>query len=284
MTEALLPSVDLNGISAGNFIRQPLISYTYKFGGGYALSAGIENPRPDYITYTSAPAVGSPNYVYNGRDANALSSSGGKPNRPDFIARIQYTFADKSMVGMSAIQRDLSVKYNNGNAVADGRKYVANGYGANITGKVMLTKENFVTGGYIFGRGLGQYIIEMAGRSAILSDINNTANALANRRYRALPMYQAWLGYSHSWNKQFQTNLGVSYSELRTKLNATRSPVNSWIDPGLDKSFTRASINTIYKPENNMEVGLEYMFIKRLSTLKYKAIGNRYQFAMSYKF
>lgn len=288
MTDASLPSVDLNGIAAGNFIRQPLVSYTYKFGNGYALSFAAESPKPDFITYNSAPAIvaagAAPNYTYNGRDSLSPSANGGKPNRPDFVARIQHNFANKSMLGMSVIQRDLSVKYNVNQAVADGRKYVANGYGANITGKLMLTKDDFITGGYIFGRGLGQYIIEMAGRSAILSDIANNANALANRHYRAIPMYQVWLGYSHSWNKQFQTNVGFSYSELRTKLSSTRLPVNSWIDPGLDKDFTRASINTIYKPENNMEVGLEYMFIKRQSTLKYKAIGNRYQLAMSYKF
>lgn len=283
MAETLLPSVDLNGLNAGNLIRQPLISYTYKFGNGYALSAGIENPRPDYITYTSAPAANTANYAYNGRDGIS-PNNGGKPTRPDFIAKIQHTFSDKSVVGMSVIQRDLSIKYNVDNAITDGRKYTANGYGANITGKLMLNKDNFLTAGYIFGRGLGQYIIEMAGRSAIFSDIANNANAKANRRYRALPMYQAWLGYSHTWNKQFQTNVGFSYAELKTKLNATRSPVNSWIDPGLDKDFTRILLNTVYKPENNMEVGLEYMFIKRQSTLKYKAIGNRYQLAMSYKF
>lgn len=282
MAETLLPSVDLNGLNAGNLIRQPLISYTYKFSNGYALSAGIENPKVDYITYNSAPGAGNANYVYNGRDGLAPSAGGGKPTRPDFVARLQHTFADKSVVGLSVIQRDLSVKYNANNAAVDGKKYVANGYGANITGKLMLNKDNFLTAGYIFGRGLGQYIIEMAGRSAILSDIRDNANTLASRRYRTLPMYQVWLGYSHSWNKQFQSNVGFSYAELRTGSN--RSPVNSWIDPGLDKDFTRILLNTIYKPENNMEVGLEYMFIKRQSTLKYKAIGNRYQLAMSYKF
>lgn len=283
MAEALLPSVDLNGISAGNLIRQPLISYTYKFGNGYAISIAAENPRPDYITYNSAPGANTANYAYNGRDGIS-PNNGGKPTRPDLIARLQHTFANKSMIGMSVIQRDLSVKYNVDNAIADGRKYTANGYGAHLTGKLMVTENNFLTGGYIFGRGLGQYIIEMAGRSAILSDTANTAAAKADRRFRALPMYQVWLGYSHTWNQQFQTNIGFSYSELKTKLNATRSPVNSWIDPGLDKAFTRASLNTIYKPEKNMEVGLEYMFIKRESTLKYKAIGSRYQLVFAYKF
>lgn len=281
--KTLTPSVDMNGISAGNLIRQPLISYTYKFGDGSALSVAAENPRPDYITYNSEPLENTPNYSYNGRDGIS-PNVGGKPTRPDLIARLEHTFANKSIISMSVIQRDLSIKYNVDNAVADGRKYTANGYGANLTGKLMVTENNFLSGGYILGRGLGQYIIEMAGRSAILSDTANNPAAKADRHYRALPMYHVWLGYSHTWNQQFQTNIGFAYSELKTKLNATRSPVNRWYDPGLDKSFTVASINTIYKPETNMEVGLEYMFIKRESTLKYKAIGSRYQLALSYKF
>lgn len=282
MTDALLPSVDLNGIAGGNMFRQPLINYTYKFGGGFALTVGIENPRVDYVTYSSTSINNAPNYNYLTRDAS--SGTGSKPTRPDFISKIQYTFANKSMIGLSAIQRDLSIKYNVNDATADGRKFRANGYGANLTGKLMLTDGSFLTGGYIMGKGLGQYIIEMAGRSAIFSDITPSATARDNRTYRALPMYLAWAGYSHSWNKQFQTNVGFSYSKLKTTLGVTRSPVTIWYDPGLDKSFTRALINTIYKPENNMEVGLEYMFIKRQSTLNYKAIGNRYQLGLSYKF
>lgn len=279
MTDALLPSVDLNGICAGNMFRQPLLRYTYGFNKSTAISLAIENPKVDYITYHSKPTANTANYSYLGRDA---SNNHGKPTRPDIIAKIQHTFANKSMIGLSAIQRDLSIKYNNNNANSDGKKYTANGYGINLTGKVITFGDSFLTGGYIQGRGLGQYIIEMAGRSAIFSDISDDAKA--NRRYRTLPMYQAWVGYSHAWNKQFQTNVGASYSQLRTRLNATRSPVNYWIDPGLDKTFRRLLVNTIYKPENNFEVGLEYMFIKRQSTLNYKAIGNRMQLGLSYKF
>ncbi len=279
LDEALLPSVDLNGISGG-YGRHALIRYTHKLGN-FSVTAAAEHGRGDYISYAKTPSANTAQYAYNIQDSSGNLS---KQTRPDLIMRVKYNFDSGSAVGISVVNRDLRIKNNTaiGGAAVDGKTYKADAWGTNVAAKIMTTGGSFFTGGVSTGKGIGWYILEMNGRSALFDPAASTEG----QRYKAIGMSIFWAGYSHVWNPQWQTSIGVAQIKLNTqaKANDANRPIKQWFEPGLDKKFNKFLINTMYRPEDNLELGLEYFVLQRQSTLKYKGLGQRLQFGASYKF
>ncbi len=284
--ETIMPTVDYGSLNGPG--RRAQVRYTHKFGN-FEAAVAAEQPRADYVTYNNSPAaistagVGTPNYVYYGQSTPGNLS---KPQRPDFTASLKYRTDNGSMLAVSAIVRDLTIKNNSvnnaaGTVIADGRKYKANGYGFSLAAKIMTLGKSYITSGVTSGKGLGWYLGDVNGRSAIF-DISSTAEG--SRTYKAIPMTMAWLGYTHNWNDQWQTNVGGSQINLSTTNSTYNQAIIQWFDPGLDKKMTRLCFNTIYKPEEHLHFGLEFMYLQRKSVLGYRGEGNRYQFGAWYKF
>jgi|688.fasta_scaffold214404_2 hypothetical protein len=286
ITESQLPSVDLNGLTDG-YARHALIRYTQKLGN-FALTAAAEHGRADYATFTPTPtptvnggSATTPNYAYNNQDSPGNLS---KQARPDFILRAKYNFENGSTVGLSFLNRDLQLKNNvriNGNnqATVDGRNYSTNAWGMNLAAKIMTFGKSFFTTGITTGQGIGWYILEGQGRSALFDP-----TAAEGQRYKSITMHMYWAGYSHVWNQQWQTNFGAARIDFRTQRLANARGVTQWFDPGLDKAFNKYLVNTMYSPEENLQFGLEYYVLQRKSTLGYRGLGQRLQFGASYKF
>ena len=280
LEEAILPSVDLNGIDGG-INRHALIRYTHKLGN-FGLTAAAEHSRPDYVRFVNNNAT--VRYTYNPQDSGI-----GKPERPDLILKVKYSFNNGSAIGFSGVYRDLQLKSNSG---SDDRNYRVTGQGVNLAAKIMTFGKSFFTGGVATGRGIGWYIAEANGRSAFLDQTKGC---------KAIPMTMFWAGYCQVWNPQWQTSIGVARIELNTTsfnndvLNTTTYAVN---DPGIDRTFNKFLINTMYRPEENLEFGLEYFYLQRKSVNTNRGVGvnaangadsntgtgHRFQFATSYKF
>ena len=283
-TESQLPSVDLNGLTDG-YGRHALIRYTQKLGN-FAVTVAAEHGRADYVTFTPTPTINggsatTPNYTYNNQDSSGNLS---KQARPDFILRVKYNFENGSTVGLSFLNRDLQLKNNvriNGNdqATVDGRNYSTNAWGMNLAAKIMTFGKSFFTTGITTGQGIGWYILEGQGRSALFDP-----NAADGQRYKSITMHMYWAGYSHVWNQQWQTNFGAARIDFRTQRLANSRGVTRWYEPGLDKAFNKYLVNTMYSPEENLQFGLEYYVLQRKSTLGYRGLGQRLQFGASYKF
>ena len=275
--ETITPTVDFGSLNGPG--RRAQARYTHKFDR-FEAAISAEMPKADYVTYNNAPSASAFNYVYTGQ---STSGNYAKPERPDFVLSLKYKADSGSLVSLSLLNRDLRIKYNNnGTGVArDGRVYKAANYGINLTGKLITIGKSYATAGVIWGKGLGWYIGDINGRSALL-DISTTVNG--NRMYKAIPATMIYLGYTHMWNDQWKTNFGGSQVRLGTASSNFNRGKNQWYDPGLDKTMTRYVVNTMYSPEPNLQFGLEFMYLKRLSVLKYKGEGNRYQFGATYTF
>lgn len=279
LEEAILPSVDLNGINGG-YGRHALIRYTHKFGG-FSVSAAAEHGRADYITYTPTPASNVPNYIYNYQDSSGSLS---KQERPDLILRLKYNFDNGNAVGLGVINRDLRVKNNtkiNGNpdSTVDGKSYILNAWGLNLAAKIMTFGNSYFTGGIATGKGLGWYILDAHGRSALFDPTATEGN-----RYKLVEMSMFWAGYCHVWSPQWQTNIGIARINLGTQGFSSARKITQWFEPGLDKTYNKFLINTMYTPIENLQFGLEYFVLERKSTLDYIGLGHRLQFGASYKF
>lgn len=279
LDEANLPSVDLNGISGG-YGRHALIRYTHKLDK-FSIIAAAEHGRADYVSYSPGSTT-TAQYAYNTQDSAGNLS---KQTRPDLIMKVKYNFDSGSAVGLSVVNRDLRIKNNavigsNAATTVDGRTYKTNAWGANLAAKIMTFGKSFFTGGVSTGKGIGWYILEMNGRSALFDPAATTEG----QRYKAIGMTMFWAGYSHVWNPQWQTSIGVAQIKLKTKAMSNTKTITRWFEPGLDRSFNKFLINTMYKPEDNLEFGLEYFVLQRKSTLNYNGLGQRLQFGASYKF
>lgn len=279
MLETLMPTVDVISLNAPT--RHAQVRYTHKFDK-FEAAIAAEQPRADYITYNSNPTATNPNYVYI--ESNHASNQS-KPQRPDLTLSLKYKADNGSMLGVAMLVRDMTIKNNNtsGNnvLVPDGRTYKTSAYGFNIAAKLMTRGKSYITTGVTFGKGIGWYIFNFTGRSALF-DISDSANG--HRTYKAIPMSIAWLGYTHVWNDQWQTNFGGAMANLSSSGSTYNRPVNRWFDPGIDSKMNRVCFNTIYSPEENLVFGLEYVFVQRKSVLRYKGTGSRYQFGAGYKF
>ncbi len=277
-TESQLPSVDLNGLTDG-YGRHALIRYTQKLGN-FAVTAAAEHGRADYATYTPAPATTAAQYIYNNQDSSGNLS---KPARPDLILRMKYNFDNGSVVGLSFLNRDLQLKYNTkvtgSTTEADGKNYSTNAWGMNLAAKIMTFGKSFLTTGVTTGQGIGWYILEGQGRSSLFDP-----SAAEGQRYKSIAMTMFWAGYSHVWNQQWQTNFGAARLDFRTQKLSNSRKVTQWFEPGLDKTFNKYLVNTMYSPEENLQFGLEYYVLQRKSTLGYRGLGQRLQFGASYKF
>lgn len=277
--ETVTQTVDFGSLNGPG--RRAQIRYTHKFDHIEA-AISAEQPRADYVTYNNTPAGTALNYAYFQQNTTGNLS---KAQRPDFAFSLKYKANNGNVLGTSVLVRDLTIKNNNIgatiNANSDGRTYKASGYGFNIAAKVMTVGKSYVTTGVAFGKGIGWYIGDLNGRSALL-DISDSSNGV--RTYKSIPMSMAWLGYTHIWNDQWQTSVGGSQADLSTSGSMYNRTITRSVDPGLDRQMRRVMFNTIYKPEENLEFGLEYMYLKRKSVLKYRGEGSRYQFGASYKF
>ncbi len=289
--EAILPSVDLNGVNGG-INRHALIRYTHTLGN-FAITAAAEHSRPDYVQYNNTGGT-TARYAYSTQDT---AGNLGKPERPDLILKLKYSFANGSTVGVSGIYRDLQIKYNSS---SDSKNYTAIGQGINLAAKIMTYGQSFLTGGIVAGQGIGWYIPEANGRSAFFDPTAGNADA---RTYKAIPMTMFWAGYSQVWNPQWQTNIGFARINLGTQSlndNTTRTIAYVVSDPGIDRTFNKFLVNTMYKPEANLEFGLEYFYLQRKSINTNRGTtpnaganagadsstgtGHRFQFGSSYKF
>lgn len=288
--EAVLPSVDFNGIH-GSYNRHALVRYTQKFGN-FSLSGAAEHSRTDYVMFRNLAATDK--YSYFAQDAVGTTNPGAaaagsnlsKPQMPDLIMRLKYNFANGSMVSLSGLYRDLRIKNNTqpNAAGADGRVYTANGFGANLAAKIMTVGKSFFSGGIIAGKGIGWYIDEANGRSAFFDPTNAD---IGKRVYKAVPMTMFWAGYSQVWAPQWESNIGIARIGFDTQslnANTNKTTTISTTESGIDRTFNKFLINTIYKPEGNLQFGLEYFLLQRKSNTAETGSGQRVQFGASYKF
>ena len=289
LTEAALPTVDFIGITGG-YATHPLIRYTHKLDN-LSLTAAAERSQADYVQFTNTN--NTVRYTYFTTYSTGISSFStgnlSKSEHPDLAMKVKYSFNNGSTIGFSGVYRDLQIKNNSG---SDNRNYRATGHGVNFAVKIMTFGKSFFTGAIMTGKGIGRYIFEANGRSAFLDQ---------TRGYKAIPMTMFWAGYCQVWNLQWRTSVGVARIELgttsfnRDALKTTAYAVN---DPGIDRTFNKFLINTMHKPEENLEFGLEYFYLPRKSVNTNRGTGvnasngvdsntgtgHRFQFATSYKF
>ena len=215
---ALPDAVDFVGPTEGTvFVRQAQLRYT-----SGAWSVALENPQTVVAGYRST--------------ARATSDDG---NLPDITVRWTGK-GDYGHVSVAGIARQL--RHDTATTHASG-----NGYGASLSGKVNLGKQDDLRYMLIGGNGIGRYVGFALGPDGTLDaaagDIEPTG---------VLAGFVAW---RHVFNPKLRGNLMFSRAQLDNDTD--------WTGFGVTRSAQSFHANLIYSPLPKLDVGAELIWGNR---------------------
>jgi hypothetical protein len=262
--DALGTSVEFNGPTGNSDIRNVQIRYTLKdCTNNLSWAFALENPYTDYTDNTGT-RKGTNSF---------LSGSGGDgfQQLPDAITMIKMR-GDSGHIAFRALARQLVVK----SLTASGsvfRKSQA-GWAVGLSGKLKTTYKGGIYAQAIIGDGVGRYIFDLAGQSAAFDP--------TTRKFSTQRAWGVSVGIEHYWNEQWRSNLAYGHSGLSLSKFAPRN-VTATTAP-ISRSFDQITVNTLFNPIKDFEIGLEYDYYLRRATGGYKGRGQRFQLGIKYSF
>ncbi len=235
LPETVDPTVTV-GTNNGNFDRSPQIRYTYAAPGGVSLAVSVENPETAGVDN----AIGN----FNNTALNA-QGTGGSDIVPDVIVRgrIDQAWGHLSAAGL----------YRNLDVISQGTPHLnANGYAGQLSGHLNTFGKDTLRAEIIGGNGIGNY----------LSDNSAFSGVQTNFGTGLIRTQLAWggnVGYTHYWTGNLRSTLDAGYSHFS---------FDSGIDPAqagnTEKQHWEGAGNLIWSPVPQVDVGLEYIYARRI--------------------
>lgn len=233
MDPAALPgTLDFSGPGGQSFIRQGQVRWTQLLTPKVSFAFALENPEGDVLDQSRPPGN-----QHNTIEGNSLNLD----QYPDGIIRARYV--DK----WGHLQSGLVLRQINVNNDA-GLKDETFGYGVNFSGQIKtpsLGSHDNIMFQMNYGNGIGRYILDIAGSGAD-AVIDTTRN-----RLDALEAYGGYLAYEHWWTESLRSALVGSYVDLSSE---------SVQSPDTFDNSVYSSINIIYSPFPQVNLGVEYLY------------------------
>lgn len=231
--------LDFGGPTGQVFARQPQIRYTLPIGDGQTMALALENPD-------------------NSSVANHHTSL------PDFIAKYVRS-GDWGHLSLAGVVRRLESDDGFGDEAA-----------RTVTGFSLAGSFNVFGGDSVVyqlnvGRGIGRYLSDAGGETAVLSRDNIVLQ----------PAIGAYLGYQHPWRANLRSALVVG----RTWFDNDSLRDTAGFDANAtNRRLTTAHANLIWTPIGQVDVGLEYIHGKREVESGASGIGRRVMLGMVTRF
>jgi len=263
-TLAFAETLDFNGPIGAVFVRQPQFRFVYDTKKYGAFGFSVETAEPDFFGSTNgvAGAIGGP----------------GINSGPDLVARYTYAFP-YGHVFLAGVGRRTIID----NGLLNTAKPGYYGYGLNLAGSI----EHFYGKDAFFyqaagGNGIGRYLNgnQVPGLSnAALTTGLTTANPTANVQ-ASVGLY---VGYQHWWSEVLRSN--VVYGRQHNSVDArVAGPTSALIAPGLNRSLETLHANLIWSPIPRANIGIEYIYDKRVTNQGLRGDDNRIQASVQYGF
>ena len=145
-------TVDFNGPAGLTFIRQAQLRYTAPIGDGFSLSCSIENSE-----FNGRAADGT---VF-GEGRGGIGVNAGIDKAPDFTAALRYR-DDWGLVKLAGLGRLLGSPNDQGDDDI--------GWAVSLSGNAELWPGGKVVGAFLYGDGVGRYLINGFGQDAFVDD------------------------------------------------------------------------------------------------------------------
>ena len=230
--EAAPEDLDFEGVSSENVVRQAQIRYTWRSGEKLSWAAALETPRVS---------------VTDGTGSNEV---------PDTIGRVKWRWKEGAHLQVALALRQVRAA-----PALDPSNFQSEpGWGLGISGVVPFHYFN-LTDRFIFqvngGRGVARYIND-------LSSLGGQDGAFdpATGDLEALDAFGWYLAYEHMWKRWAKSR------DMNMRSSIIWSPVivdNQEFQP--DDAYHRThrlSANLVFSPIRRLDVGLQYVWGKRI--------------------
>ena len=240
------PTIDFEGPNANTALRNVQIRYTYPINKHWEVAIAVENPIPG-ITY-------------------GVKSCEVKPRVPDIPGYVQYSWGASGHIRATGIFRGLS--YRNMNS---GKNHTLAAWGAQLSGLATLFPNFTFYYQGTYGEGISQYIDDLNGNNLdLVPDIHCTG------RLQTLPAF-AFLG-GIKYNFTPRCFASASYSQVRLYSK------NGYYNAEGYKYGQYAVGNIFWNLTPNCQLGIEYLYGRRVNMDKNDGHANRIQVMVQYNF
>ena len=144
------------------------------------------------------------------------------------------------------------------------------GWGIDLTGTVNLGASDVIRAGVVYGEGIASYMND-GGMDAAPDRPSTQTGA----QVEAVPLTGVSLYLDHSWNEQFTSSIGYSFTEVDNTDGQTADAYNKG---------QYASANLLYMPVKDVLVGVEALWGDREDNGGNSGSDTRVQFSMKYNF
>jgi len=183
---------------------------------------------------------------------------------PDLVARHNFT-ADWGHISVAGLFRQLNHEFEDTTGVT--RKHSTPGYGGTIGGRILVGDQDDIRFQFAGGNGLGRYAALNFANGGVL---------MPDNRVKATPSYLGFLGYRHFWSETLRSNINFSGIMVKNHVEYSGTQVN--------RMAWSASINLIYSPIREVNLGIELMRGTRKLESGVSGKFDRLQFSAQYTF
>ncbi|CDD90601.1 MAG TPA: hypothetical protein DDY73_02600 [Coprobacter fastidiosus] len=240
------PTIDFEGPNANTTLRNVQVRYTYNINKHWQIAIAAENPNPD-ITY--------------GTYSRSI-----KQRMPDIPAYIQYNWGASSHIRATGLFRGLSYR----NMVTENNRTLV-GWGAQLSGLATLFPGFTFYYQGTYGKGISQYIDDL--------DSNNSdlvPDPCSEGRLQALPVLAFLGGVKYAFTSKCFAS--ASYSQVRLYSR------HGYYDAEGYKYGQYAVGNVFWNVTPNCQLGVEYLYGRRMSMDKSSGHASRIQAMVQYNF
>ncbi|HET9594545.1 MAG TPA: DcaP family trimeric outer membrane transporter [Anaeromyxobacteraceae bacterium] len=217
-------TVDFNGPGTLALVRNPMIRYTFDFGGGTTLAVAAENAR-------GAQFGGSKFQTLPDFHANlGFSGKWGSASVRGVTQYFRQTFTDAAG---NTLDQSPASKFTVGGAASAGLK---------LGGDTL----NLQYGG---GPGIGRYMLNALGTGASGAG----AYSVVGTNLELWTVHGGHVGFTHVWNPAFRSSL-VGAAMFAVDPNLGGAPATN----SAQKQWLQAFVNTFYAFAKNAEFGIEF--------------------------
>jgi hypothetical protein len=237
--DALPDTLDFEGPGAAPFLLLAQARYTWKVGENTNFSLSAEAPSAEITT-----PIGS-----------------GRSTFPDITLRGRYE-ADKGHVQLAGLWRRLN--WRSGASPSDS----TDGYGLNLAGSLKTFGDDYMVGGFIWGKGIARYVADISG-SGLDAVVDPSGNL------QALEEYGGYAGYTHYWTPKLRSTGVIGWLGMNNK---------SFQAPTSFKESQYYSANLIWNPYGSFNVGAEVLYGNNKTFDGNSANDTRIQMSVQYDF
>ncbi|MBP3287861.1 MAG: hypothetical protein J6L79_01345 [Muribaculaceae bacterium] len=258
------PTIDPEGPSGCVSTVAYEIGYTSKSYNGFRFAAAVD--MPSY--YTS-------NGYYRGKDhpkfdGQQVLNDNAEEMFPDIPAWVEYSWSQWNRVRLSGLLRHYAYR----DLVAGKRRGVM-GWGAMLSGNIQPVKPVIFYYQFAYGKGIGAYLQDIAGKPISFVPDDETPGKM-----KASPMMGANIGVSINPTSKLQFNAMFSESriwDVRDYCNALPESQNY-------KYALYGAVNCFYNITSYLQVGIEYLYGRRVTWNKGGANDSRIQTQLAFTF